>query len=244
MPKRVHGSVEMPSSDGEVSGRGSVLWSDKGTKRVQGSTGERFIQVQIHYYDKGPAKRAQHFPLVVVPLGNDCTLLLFSCGGVLIHSTSSSVQLICLWKLVLMIWRLSVFILAFKMHGKKAWWSLFMSWALGAILFIYSNSGSSATAASGNNHNCRPWFKEKRFAQVAYFFYYYYYFKIFIRNIYFSSLELQRFPQGFEGLNNMYEMVYLLVIKGVCADMCMCTVPGRGWRESIHKALLRGIKPK
>ena len=29
MPKQVHGSVEMPSSDGEVSRRGSVLWPDK-----------------------------------------------------------------------------------------------------------------------------------------------------------------------------------------------------------------------
>jgi len=45
MPKQVHGSVEMPSSDGEVSRRGSMLWPDKGTKIVQGSRVDSCIQI-------------------------------------------------------------------------------------------------------------------------------------------------------------------------------------------------------
>lgn len=196
MPKQVHGSVEMPSSDGEVSRTGSVLWSDKGTKIVQGSTAVRCIQVQIYYYDKSPAKWAECFPLVGVPLRNDCTLLLFARGGVSIPSTSSSAQMICLWKLVLMIQRLSVFFIFMyfksmvRKHGEASscFEQCLVTWEL--LRFIYSNTGSSAMAVSCNNMLSRfsPWFKEKRFAQVPFF-----YFKLFIRKIFISSLKLQQF---------------------------------------------------
>lgn len=46
----------------------------------------------------------------------------------------------------------------------------------------------------------------------------------FIRKIFFSSLKLQRFPQGFESLNKMFEMAYLLVIKSVHADVYLHTL--------------------
>lgn len=87
--------------------------------------------------------------------------------------------------------------------------------------FIYSNTGSSAMAVSCNMcyHNCSPWFKEKRFALVAFLFI----LCFLLEKIFLSSLKLQQFPQGFEGLTKMFEMAYLLVIKGVYADMHICT---------------------
>lgn len=158
VPKRVHGSVEMPSSDGEVSRRGSVLWSDKGTKIVQGSTADRCIQVQIYYYDESPAKCAQPFPLVVVPLRNEYTLLLFARRGVLISSTSSSVQVICLQKChccylwtrdsLCLFWYLKSMI---ERHGAACpcLEQYLVTWIL--FGFTYSNASSSAMVISCNN---------------------------------------------------------------------------------------------
>lgn len=53
--------------------------------------------------------------------------------------------------------------------------------------------------------------------------FFFFYFKLFIRKIFISSLKLQWLPQGFEGLNNIFEMAYLLVIKGVYANFYVCT---------------------